>query len=233
MPKKFHLISSVTCPWVQRAVIILRAKGVDFDVTYINLREKPDWFLEISPHGKVPVLNVDDTPLFESNAIAEYLDETFEPQLHPADPIKRAKNRAWTDFLPTFAWGPGLNNVSYCVSKESLPEALETAQKRVSHLEVAIAKERGNDGPYFNGDKLCLVDAAYAPFFQRFAICEQALQTGLLDEFPLVKAWSEALLTNETVTGSVPPEFPEEFDKNLERRGAYAWTLMTAVRAAE
>ncbi|MEQ9574512.1 MAG: glutathione S-transferase N-terminal domain-containing protein, partial [Rhodospirillales bacterium] len=53
MPDNFHLISAITCPWVQRAVIMLRAKGVDFDVTYINLREKPDWFLEISPHGKV------------------------------------------------------------------------------------------------------------------------------------------------------------------------------------
>ena len=94
MTEKFHLISAVTCPWVQRAVIMLRAKGVDFDVTYINLREKPDWFLEISPHGKVPVLKVGDEVLFESNAIAEYLDEVFEPRLHPADPVKRAKNRA-------------------------------------------------------------------------------------------------------------------------------------------
>ena len=37
----------------------MRAKGVEFDVTYINLREKPDWFLEISPHGKVPVLHAE------------------------------------------------------------------------------------------------------------------------------------------------------------------------------
>ena len=41
----------------------MRAKGVEFDVTYINLREKPDWFLKISPHAKVPVLNVGDTPI--------------------------------------------------------------------------------------------------------------------------------------------------------------------------
>ena len=41
-------------------MIVLRTKEVEFDVTYINLREKPDWFLKISPHGKVPVLKVDD-----------------------------------------------------------------------------------------------------------------------------------------------------------------------------
>ena len=76
-------------------MIAMRAKDVEFEVTYINLREKPDWFLEISPHGKVPVLVVDGAPLFESNAIAEFLDETVAPRLHPEDPIKRARNRAW------------------------------------------------------------------------------------------------------------------------------------------
>jgi glutathione S-transferase len=211
----------------------MRVKGVEFDVTYINLREKPDWFLEISPHGKVPVLKVDDVALFESNAIAEFLDEMFEPRLHPADPIKRAQNRAWMDFLPTFGWGPGLNNVTYCASKEALPEALEAARQRLSRLENAIAQERGNDEPYFNGETLCLVDAGYGPFLQRFAISEEVLKTGLLKEFPLVSAWSDALLANETVTGAVPPNFSEEFDKNLERRGTYAWELMRAAPPAE
>ena len=128
MAAKFHLISSVTCPWVQRSVIVMRVKGIAFDVTYIDLQNEPDWFLDMSPHGKVPVLQVDGAVLFESNAIAEYLDETLEPRLHPQDPIKRAQNRAWTDFLPTFAWGPGLNNVTFCTSVEELPEALETAR---------------------------------------------------------------------------------------------------------
>ena len=45
-------------------MIVLRAKAIDFEVTYINLRDKPDWFLEISPHGKVPVLKVNDDILF-------------------------------------------------------------------------------------------------------------------------------------------------------------------------
>lgn len=231
MAATYHLISSYTCPWVQRAVITMRAKGVKFDVTYINLRDKPDWFLEISPHGKVPVLKVDDIQLFESNAIGEYLDEMFEPRLHPADPIKRAQNRAWTDFLPNFT--VGLNGVTYCPSKEALPEALDAARERLARLEEAITRQRGNDGPYFNGDQLCLVDASYGPFFQRFAIVEKILQTGLLKEFPLVNAWSDALLANDTIVGAVAPEFTEEFDANLERRGTYAWELMSEAKAAE
>ena len=211
-------------------MIVLRAKAVKFDVTYINLREKPDWFLKISPHGKVPVLDVDGQPLYESNAIAEFLDETVEPRLHPADPIQRARNRAWTDFLPDFA--KGLSGIYYTKSKEEVAEGVKAAPARVSKLEAAIARERGNDGPYFNGKELCMVDAGYAPFFQRFAIADSKLKTGLLDAFPLVKAWSKALLSTDAVTGSVAPEFDEAFVANLKRREFYVGTLFDEKSAA-
>jgi glutathione S-transferase len=231
MAKKYHLISSLTCPWVQRSVITMRVKKVDFDVTYINLREKPDWFLKISPHGKVPVLKVGDDVLFESNAIAEFLDETFEPRLHPADPIKRAKNRAWTDFIPDFA--KGLTGINYAKSPDEVAEAIEVATGRLKRVEEAITRERGNDGPYFNGDKISLVDAGYGPFFQRFAIADSFLKTELLDKFPQVKAWSNALLSSDAIIGAVAPNFEEEYKANLVRRGAYAATLMPQAQAAE
>src|SRR5258706_6581135 len=101
---KYLLVRFKTCPWVQRAAIVLREKNVDFEFRHIEPDNRPDWFLAISPHRKVPVLRIDDrVSLFESNAIAEYLDETIAPRLHPADPVARAINRAWTDYLPSFA----------------------------------------------------------------------------------------------------------------------------------
>jgi glutathione S-transferase len=230
MAKTYHLIGSHTCPWVQRAVVAMRAKDVAFEVTYVDLRSKPDWLLEISPHGKVPVLKVDGEVLFESNAIAEYLDEIVPPKLHPEDPIKRARNRAWTDFVPDFA--TALGKVIYAKSKEAMEEGRGSAAKALSRLEEALAKERGNDGPYFNGGKLSLVDAAYAPFLQRFQIADQVLKTGLLDGFPLVKAWAEALMANESVIKSIAPNFAEQYEGNLKRRDTYAWSLMEAGRAA-
>ena len=114
--------------------------------------------MKISPHGKVPVLMVDEQPLFESNAIAEYLDEATEPRLHPGEAIKRARNRAWTDFVATFA--PGLSGIYYTKTEEAMNEGLEAAPATVVKLETAIADERGNDGPYFNGAAFSMVDAA-------------------------------------------------------------------------
>ena len=211
-------------------MIVLRTKKVDFEVTYINLREKPDWFLKISPHGKVPVLNVGDDVLFESNAIAEFLDETVSPQLHPTDAIKRARNRAWTDFVPDFS--KGLSAAYRRDTVEEIEEGRADAGKVLAKLEDAIKNERGNDGPYFNGDTLCLVDAAYAPFLQRFMIAEAKLNTGLLDVFPLVRAWTEALLATDLVTGSVAETFVPEFKASMTRYGYHIGTLFAEEAAA-
>ena len=49
-----HLVSHALCPYVQRAVISLTEKGVEFERTTIDLANKPDWFLAISPLGKTP-----------------------------------------------------------------------------------------------------------------------------------------------------------------------------------
>jgi glutathione S-transferase len=207
----------------------MRAKQVDFEVTYVDLQNKPDWFLKISPHGKVPVLQVDDQPLFESNAIAEYLEEALQPHLHPTDPIKRARNRAWTDFVPTFA--AGLSGMYYTKTADTTGERETAARQRLDRLEEAIRSERDNDGPYFNGPELSLVDAAYAPFLQRFLIVDHWLQTRLLEDYPLVNAWAEALLANDAVTGSVPENFMDDFVGNLKRGGLHVATLMERAQA--
>jgi glutathione S-transferase len=208
----------------------MRAKEVEFEVTYVNLRDKPDWFLEISPHGKVPVLKIGDEILFESNAIAEYLDEMVEPQLHPADPIKRARNRAWTDFTPDFS--SALGSIGYAKTREDMEKAVAEAPKRLQRVEKALAEERGNDGPFFNGPDLCLVDAAYAPFLQRYRFVDRLLQNDVLKDYPLLNAWADALLSDERITGAVPPNFEEEYIAGLRRRETYAATFLDNAEAA-
>src|SRR5688572_13974809 len=166
MASKFMLCSFKTCPWVQRAAIVLQAKQVPYDITYIDRDNRPDWFLAISPHSKVPVLRIDGKDaLFESNAIAEYLDETVPPRLHPEDPIQRARNRAWTDYVPTFA--AAVSETAYADSERELVERAQKIAGPFGKLDAALA-ERGGAAPYFNGARFSLVDAAYAPFLQRY-----------------------------------------------------------------
>lgn len=208
----------------------MRAKEVEFDVTYIDLLNKPDWFLAKSPRGLVPVLEVDDEILFESNAIAEYLDEAVAPRLHPEDPIARARNRAWTDCISDLSSAVS-RGIAYAKTREDVDQGLADAREALELIEAELAK-RGNDGPYFNGPNLSLVDCAYAPFLQRFTFVDQYLKSGLLDDFPLVAAWRDTLLADERVTGAVPDNFAEEYRKGMRRRGSYVSTLLEPDSAA-
>ena len=134
---KYMLVSFKTCPWVQRSAIILREKNTPFELRHIEPDNRPDWFLAISPHKKVPVLTVDDTiSLFESNAINEYLDETIEPRLHPEDPVARARNRAWTDYVPTFS--SSVTGCAYAANEEAYKAAIAKIFEVFGRLEKAL-----------------------------------------------------------------------------------------------
>ncbi|HSH89208.1 MAG TPA: glutathione S-transferase family protein, partial [Ramlibacter sp.] len=92
------LISHALCPYVQRAAIVLAEKNALFTRRYVDLSDKPAWFLEVSPLGKTPVLLVGDAPIFESAVICEFLDETLGPRLHPQEALQRARHRGWMEF---------------------------------------------------------------------------------------------------------------------------------------
>jgi glutathione S-transferase len=213
MPSKFLLCSFKTCPWVQRAAIVLRAKGIEYDISYIDRDNRPEWFLRISPHSKVPVVVVDGKDsLFESNAIAEYLDETVPPRLHPEDPMARARNRAWTDYVPDFA--EAISSTAYSNSEEEFAKAAAGIAKPFGKLDEALSR-RGNDGPYFNGTKFSLVDAAYAPFLQRYTFMDRVKPVGVIEKFPRLAAWRDALLANAAVRASTVPNIEAVWQENL------------------
>src|SRR5689334_11979456 len=161
---KFRLVSFKTCPWVQRVAIVLREKKIDFEFRHIEADDRPDWFKAISPHNKVPVLRLDDqVSLFESGAIAAFLGDTTAARLHPEDPGERAVNRAWIEYLPTFV--DMTAGHAYADTEAEFDKAAALAPAALEKLERAL--ERQGSGPFFNGARYALVDAAYAPFLQR------------------------------------------------------------------
>jgi glutathione S-transferase len=216
MASKYMLCSFVTCPWVQRAAIVLQEKKVPYEANYIDPDNRPAWFLAVSPHSKVPVLQIDGKhSLFESNAIAEYLEETAAPRLHPEDPLQRARNRAWTDYVTTFA--SAVTNALYADSEDDFNAKCAKIPAVFTKLEEALAL-RENAGPYFNGPKLSLVDAAYAPFLQRYTFMDRLRPVGIIEKFPKLKAWRDALLAAPAVKASTVPEIEAAWQQNLIKR---------------
>jgi glutathione S-transferase len=226
---KYVLVSFKTCPWVQRAAIVLREKKVDFEFRHIDPDNRPDWLLAISPHRKVPVLRIDDrVSLFESNAIAEYLDETIAPRLHPADPVARAINRAWTDYLPSFA--DAVTATAYADDAAAYDTAAAKIELPFERVEKALEKQGA--GPFFNGAAYSLVDAAYAPFLQRYAFLDRVNPLGHIEKFPRLEAWSEALLARASTHSFPPDEFEAMYRANLKRRDKFLARFIDPSRAA-
>ena len=76
MKSRITLVSHALCPYVQRAAIVLMEKGITFERRDVDLKNKPAWFIALSPLGKTPVLQVGDEAIFESAVICEYRDCT-------------------------------------------------------------------------------------------------------------------------------------------------------------
>ena len=62
------------CPYAERTVLVLLAKNVPFENVNIDLKKKPDWFLE-STLGQVPVLLYKEKIIPESIITCDFLDE--------------------------------------------------------------------------------------------------------------------------------------------------------------
>jgi len=218
---QLHLISFKTCPFVQRAVITLKHKHIDFDITYIDLADPPDWFLELSPLKKVPVLKVDDEVLFESAVINEYLDEITGGDLQPNEPLARAKNRAWIEFASNMLGNLYMMKMSkdkdkYKKYRELLVSQVERVEKRLG------------DGPWFNGAEFSLADTAFAPFFRQDSVADGKLSVIDPEKVPRVHAWAERLLALAEVRESVVDEFEDLYINAMENNGSYSLVRLAA-----
>ena len=221
MPPK--LISHKLCPYVQRAVIALTEKGVPFERIDIDLANKPDWFLAISPLGKTPVLLVGDVPIFESAVILEYLEETQPKPLHPADPLRRAEHRGWIEFGSAV-----LNDIAgFYAAPDQATFNAKTSQleQRFARLEARVAA-----APWFDGENFSLVDAVFGPVFRYFDVFDEIGDFGILADKPKLARWRQALAARPSVRAAVSADYPALLRAFIERRNS--WLSGLQARAA-
>ena len=227
MPK-FRLISFALCPYVQRAATLLAEKGVDFERVNIDLANKPDWFLKLSPLGKVPVLVVEEdgreAVLFESAVIAEYLDETIAPRLHPADPLEKARHRAWIEFASAtladiYGYYTAPDEQSFAAKEQAIAAKFQRLEEQLG------------SGPYFAGGQFSLVDAAFAPAFRYFDLFDQITDGRLFEGKPRLASWRQALSERSSVRGAVKPDYLDELRRFIRGKGGYLASLDLAEAA--
>jgi glutathione S-transferase len=214
-----ELVSHPLCPYVQRAAIALAEKGVAYTRTNVDLADKPRWFTEVSPLGKVPLLRVRGEVIFESAVILEYLEDTHGPALHPADAFARAQHRAWIEFGSSVlgdVWGFYVaSNAPAMATKAS------ALRERFARLEAALG-----DGPYFAADRFSLVDAAFGPVFRYWDVFDRIADFGVMDGMPKLAAWRNALAARESVRNAVGADYAERLWRFLHSRNSHLSSLM-------
>lgn len=216
---KLTLISHELCPFVQRAAIALAEKGVTFERINVDLANKPDWFLAISPLGKVPLLKVGDAVVFESAVILEYLEETQPNPLHPADALQRAEHRSWMEFGSTilmdlWTFYTALDEAAFEVKAKQLTEKFARLEQRLG------------EGPYFDGARFSLVDAMFGPVFRYFDTFDRIADFGMLAGKPRLAAWRHALAQRPSIARAVKADYPERLWAFLQSRDSRLSALM-------
>jgi glutathione S-transferase len=213
--RKLELVSFKLCPYVQRSVIVLKHKKAPFDITYIDLENPPQWFNEISPLGKVPVLKVDDrVTLFESAVINEYIDETVGKPLLSTDPLQRALERAWIAVASELFMS--LYHFTYEEDHEKLKSAQLEFFSDLGRFEGILSSE----GPYFRGKEFSLMDAAIAPLFVRLYLSDPLRMHAEWKKIPRVRRWAEALVAEPSVKESVVPDFKQLYVESCRTNGS-------------
>jgi glutathione S-transferase len=215
---KYRLISFALCPYVQRAAILLAEKGVEFERVNIALADKPDWFLKLSPLGKVPVLVVEENGreevLFESAVIAEYLDETLGDPLHPRDPLERARHRAWIEFASALL--ADIYGYYTAGDAETFGIKSDAIEAKLARLETIVG-----EGPFFAGSRFSLVDAAFAPAFRYFDLFDRITERSPFEAKPKLAAWRKALAERPSVRGAVAEDYRERLQDFVRDKKSY------------
>jgi glutathione S-transferase len=224
MAHHLKLVSFELCPYVDRSRIVLLEKRVPHDVEFIDLANKPGWFLELSPMGRVPVLLVDGRPIFESMVINELIEELHpEPRLLPPEPLARAEARGWIVFANDVVM-PASFAAMLALAGDAAGAAragpLATLRDALGKLEAQVAR---GGGPFLAGAAFTLADAAFAPFFRRWRTAETwAADARLLAAFPAVAGWAGALLARPSVRAAEPADFATRTRRTFEERATKA-----------
>ena len=159
--------------YVRIARMALEEKGVAYELVPLDIFAVdgvPAWYLEHHPFGRIPAFEHDGFRLFETGAIARYIDEAFEgPLLQPADPRGRARMGQIIGMLDAYGyramvWDVAVERLENTPADEKL--IADGLSKAETVLKVLASLKSG--GPWLLGDQLTLADLHAAPIIAYF-----------------------------------------------------------------
>lgn len=219
MTNKIKLVTSRFSPYGHRVEMALTEKNIPHERVYIELSNKPDWFIKDAPLGKVPLLYVDEKPLFESTAICEFLEETF-PQhpLHPQETYSKNWHRGWMEFSNGLM--ASLFGIIFAQDQENFD-----IKKAEMISKLAILDKHLKFNPYFDGEKFFLVDIFMASVFKPLTFIDNKFTLEIFDLHKNVATYVESVVTRGSLTKALPTDYEDIFRSFLERKKSHLLTM--------
>jgi len=198
--------------YVRAVRLTLLEKGVPHDIVDVDVFAPsgitPD-YLQRHPFRRIPAFAHGDFALYESGAIARYVDEAFAgPTLQPCEPRERARMNQVLSILDsycyrTMVWDIFVEHVRAPVWGRS-PDRyrIETAWPKAETCLMALQDIRGA-GPYLSGPTLSLSDIFAAPMFDYFLQVPESRQR--LSHYRGLTEWWDMIAQRPSMEASQPP----------------------------
>ncbi|GMP22881.1 hypothetical protein CsSME_00000695 [Camellia sinensis var. sinensis] len=136
------------CPFTQRVLLTLEEKKIPYKIHLINISDKPQWFLEANPEGKVPVIKFDEEWISDSDVIVSHIEEKFpDPPLCHSPEVSSVGSKIFPSF------------VKFLKSKDPNDGSEQALLDEMKALDEHLQAH----GPYINGESVCAVDLGLAP----------------------------------------------------------------------
>ncbi|MEO8550866.1 MAG: glutathione binding-like protein [Kofleriaceae bacterium] len=182
-----HPMSTCT----RKVLFTLHETNTPFELTVVDFAKgehKAPAYMERQPFGQLPALDDDGFRLFESRAIARYIDEKAGHVVSPKDLQGRALMEQWISVETSDFYPYSMSFIYRDVFKREMSAAdMEKAQTRLDMVAGVLDRHLGaSKKPWLVGDQFTIADIAYAPYL------EYGMNTGakeILAKYPNLLSW--------------------------------------------
>lgn len=195
--------------YTRTARLALEEKGVRYKHVEVDfLKGMPAEQRARQPFSKVPAFEHDGFQLYETCAIARYVDEAFDgPDLQPDEPRQRARMTQIISILDSYTYGPTIGQLVIqrlvtplmggTPDEAAISAALPDVQNCIGTLEHLLGEQK-----FLAGDRLSLADLHLAPIFAYFSATPES--GAILENKPGLHGWWESMKARESMTKTEP-----------------------------
>lgn len=202
----FTLYGIPQSTYVRTTRLLLTAANVDYELKEVGIfngDNKTEEYLKKHPFGKVPVLEVDDEPIYETSAITYYINESLaNGEFSPSDPLKRARMYQVIAIVDSYLYAPavGVLTIQNLIvpsqggqpHQKAIEGAIAPTQKALKAIENLFIGD-----PYLLSDSLTIADFYLIPIFVYISKTPQ-FET-VTAQTPKLKTWWEKVQTLDLV----------------------------------